>query len=98
RPSLFGPLAIAGLGVILVWRQFDNQQSGQGQRASVAVVRIIVGTFLVGMAAVYLLSSRFSLTDSVKLLVTVAVALLGMGLVRGPWIVRLIGEIGRAHV
>src|SRR5699024_2128138 len=93
RPSLFGPLAIAGLGVILVWRQFDNQQSGQGQRASVAVARIIVGTFLVGMAAVYLLSSRFSLTDSVNLLVTVAVALLGMGLVLGPWIVRLIGDL-----
>lgn len=93
RPSLFGPLAIAGVGVILVWRQFDNQQSGQGQRASVAVARIIIGTFLVGMAAVYLLSSRFSLTDSVNLLVTVAVALLGMGLVLGPWIVRLIGDL-----
>lgn len=93
RPSLFGPLAIAGLGVILVWRQFDNQQSGQGQRASVAVARIVIGTFLVGMAAVYLLSSRFSLSDSVNLLVTVAVALLGMGLVLGPWIVRLIGDL-----
>src|SRR5699024_1312484 len=47
-PSLFVPLAIAAVGVILVWRQFDNQQTGRGsQKAYGAVARIVIGTFLV---------------------------------------------------
>lgn len=94
-PTYLVPIAVAALGVMLVWRQFDDQRSdtASSQRSLGAVARIIAGTFLVGMSAVYLISSRRSLGDSLNVLLIAAVALLGMGLVLGPWIVRLVTDL-----
>lgn len=95
-PQLLGPLAVAAIGLILVWRQFDEQRSaaaGTEQKSMGAVIRIIVGMFLVGVAAVYLLGFKRGLADSLSLLATVAIALLGMTLVLGPWIIRLFGDL-----
>ncbi|MBM9462146.1 PspC domain-containing protein [Aeromicrobium sp. YIM 150415] len=83
------PVLAGALGVALIWRQLDDatwsswlrQTRGAGYWA-----RIAAGLGLVGLAAVYVISEGRGWNATLDLVAAVVVAVLGIGLILGPWI------------
>ncbi len=106
--SAFWPLALAGVGLALVWRQADEAQRERWTDASgrvhpmrllfggggwAAYARVLVGVGLV-IAALVTFSLRAG-TPTLALDVVIAglLGVLGLALVIGPWVVRLTGDL-----
>jgi signal transduction histidine kinase/phage shock protein PspC (stress-responsive transcriptional regulator) len=95
--GLFGPLLIGVVGIALVWRQFDDvawsrwmrQTSGWGFAA-----RLHVGGVLVAASVVYFVAGDEGWGAALNLASALVVALLGLALILGPWIARLLGDLG----
>ena len=95
--GVFGPLLIGVVGLALVWRQFDDvawrrwmrQTSGWGFAA-----RLHVGGVLVAVSLIYFVAGDEGWGAALNLAAALVVALLGLALILGPWIARLLGDLG----
>ena len=107
--EVVGPLALLAAGSAVLWTRVDPdegtawaQLSGQAtsgalRRAASAPtspLRIVLGTALVALAIVGALVTTGSLANAQELLLVLVVALLGLGLLFGPWLWRLVDELG----
>ncbi|MFT4299397.1 MAG: PspC domain-containing protein [Aeromicrobium sp.] len=93
--GMFVPLVIGGVGLAVMWRGLDDVALLAARRMRWwSVLRVGVGLGLVALAGAYLVTverGRSALTDAGAALV---VALVGLGLVLGPWIASLIADLG----
>lgn len=102
--DLFLPAAVGCVGAALLWRQAGAGQRERWRtmsRSSLTagaddrwgLVRVVVGTGLVvvGCVAVLATTDVSALRDGVQ---AVLVTLVGVGLVTGPWWVRMVTELG----
>ena len=94
--GLFAPLLIGVIGLAVIWRQFDDAAWGRWMRQTRGVafaVRIAAGAVLVATAGIYFLSQERGWAAIVDLASAVAVAALGLLLILGPWITKLLGDL-----
>ncbi|MBE9375069.1 PspC domain-containing protein [Saccharopolyspora sp. HNM0983] len=107
-PAWFsGPLLVALLGAVLVWREADDAQrrrwrqgarsgvagalSGAGGRA--ATIRIGAGSLLVVAGLVMFLGASVPLADVRIVLLAVAAALIGAAVLTVPWWQRMVRDL-----
>lgn len=86
------PLLIGVVGLALVWRQFDDATSNTwlSRRTTPAfLMRTALGIALVVFAMVYLVTARQGWSAMLDLGGAFIVALLGVALILGPWVVGL---------
>ncbi|MFD1859032.1 ATP-binding protein [Aeromicrobium camelliae] len=91
------PVLVGVVGIALVWRQLDDaawnswlrQTSGPGH-----VGRIAAGVALVGLAAIFVMSEGRGWSATLDLVAAVAVAMIGLVLILGPWISSLWHDLG----
>ncbi len=89
---LLFPVLIGALGIALIWRQLDDATWSSWLRQTRGAgywVRIGAGLGLVGLAAVYVISEGRGWSATLDLVAAVVVAVLGIGLILGPWIASL---------
>lgn len=94
--GLFGPLLIGVVGLALIWRQFDDVAWGRwmrGTRGWAFASRIAAGVGLLALAVLYLLTKEGGWGAALNLASALVIALLGVGLILGPWISRLAGDL-----
>jgi signal transduction histidine kinase/phage shock protein PspC (stress-responsive transcriptional regulator) len=105
--NVFWPIVLGGLGLALLWRQADEAQRarrGDSQRVrwfglltgsggGSTLVRSAIGVALVIGAAILMLASSGQISSIGAVLAAVAVGLLGVGLIVGPWVWRLAGDL-----
>lgn len=95
-PRLILPVSIALIGIVLVWRQFDDSSWDRwlatrgGWRA---YFRSGLGLALVAFALFFLLTQERGWDAILDLASAVVVALIGIGLIVGPWIARILAEL-----
>ena len=83
------PLAVVAVGAAVVWRQAESRESS---RAAV-VARVVAGSCLVALGLVLFLVGRGDLDVLVDALLAVLVILVGVGVVAGPWLLRLFRDL-----
>jgi signal transduction histidine kinase/phage shock protein PspC (stress-responsive transcriptional regulator) len=105
--NVFWPIVLGGVGLALLWRQADEAQRARrgdservrwfglltGSGGMSTLVRSAFGVVLVIGAAVLLLASSGRISAIGEVLAAVAVGLLGVGLIVGPWVWRLAGDL-----
>lgn len=94
--GLFAPLLIGVIGLAVIWRQFDDAAWGRWMRQTrgfAFALRIAAGAVLVATAGIYFLSQERGWAAIVDLASAVAVAALGLLLILGPWITKLLGDL-----
>jgi signal transduction histidine kinase/phage shock protein PspC (stress-responsive transcriptional regulator) len=99
--KLFWPLVIAGTGLALIWRQADENQRSEwakvypripflglllGKRGFGPAFRLILGVLLIGGAVTLFLVQNGRLSMVGDVLVALLLAVVGIGLIAGPWI------------
>ncbi|MFC9694727.1 PspC domain-containing protein [Kribbella sp. NPDC056951] len=101
--KMFWPLVFAGTGLALIWRQADEGQKQEwtkGVRVPVvgavlgkggvkSVIRLAVGVILVGTAVGVFLVQNGKLSQVGNVLIAVLLAVVGLGVIAGPWVQRL---------
>ncbi len=94
--GLFAPLLIGVIGLAVIWRQFDDAAWGRWMRQTRGLafaLRVAAGAVLVAIAGIYFLSQERGWSAIVDLASAVAVAGLGLLLILGPWITKLLGDL-----
>jgi signal transduction histidine kinase/phage shock protein PspC (stress-responsive transcriptional regulator) len=94
--GLFGPLLVGILGVAVVWRQLDDVTWARWMRQTSGwafASRVAAGGGLIAVAAIYFLTKEGGWGAAVDLASALVIALLGVGLILGPWIARLLGDL-----
>jgi signal transduction histidine kinase/phage shock protein PspC (stress-responsive transcriptional regulator) len=96
--TLFWPLVIAGLGVVLLWREADELQRRRWRRAATSDspsgwLRLAAGIALVLAGGGAFLAIRGQLQDAGRVLLATLVVILGLLLIAGPYLVRLIRDL-----
>lgn len=94
--GVFGPLLIGVVGIAVIWRQFDDAAWSRWMRETSGwafASRIAAGAALVAVAAIYFLTKEGGWGAAVNLASALVVALLGIALILGPWIARLLGDL-----
>jgi signal transduction histidine kinase/phage shock protein PspC (stress-responsive transcriptional regulator) len=94
--ALLGPALVAVVGLAVIWRQFDDvawkrwmrQTSGFGFAA-----RIGAGAVLIAFAGLYFITQERGWGAMVDLALALGVALIGLALILGPWITKLLGDL-----
>lgn len=87
--GLFLPLLIGVVGLAVIWRQLDNAAWARWMRGTQGwafASRIAAGAVLVLVAGLYLLSREGGWSAALDLAAALVIALLGVGLLLGPWI------------
>lgn len=95
--GLLVPLLVAVVGVALVWRQLDDAAGDSWLRQThgwAFVARVAGGITLVGFAAVYLLTQERGFGALRDLGSALGIALVGLVLILGPWIITLVTNLG----
>jgi signal transduction histidine kinase len=97
------PVLAAAVGVAIIWRQADEAQRARwatSARAPLAArpprivaVRLGAGVVLVGAGIVWLLVAQDGLRAALNGLLAVLVAVVGLGLITGPWWWRLARDL-----
>lgn len=100
-PSLTVPVLLAGAGVVLLWRQFDDSQRERLLHSASAaasgpsrLVRTASGVVLVVLGGGLLVATRTRLADLRDALLAATVVLVGLALIAGPFVLRLVRELG----
>nr|MCW2728879.1 ATPase [Aeromicrobium sp.] len=96
--GLFGPLLVAVVGVAVVWRQLDDATWSRWMRQTSGwafASRVAAGIGLVAVAALYLLTKEGGWGAALNLASALVIAVLGVGLILGPWIARLSGDLSQ---
>ncbi len=91
------PLLLVVTGIAVVWRLFDDatwnswlrQTSGPG-----SLLRLMVGVVLIGLGALYVLTVNRGWSAALDFAAALVIALVGVGLILGPWILRLSTDLG----
>ncbi|MDQ4025299.1 MAG: PspC domain-containing protein [Actinomycetota bacterium] len=91
------PAALAALGVSVIWVRGDGALRGLGRPTDAlpfsrgGLLRLAVGAVLVlvGMGAVLAANMTFTLRRALDLMFPVLVAITGIGLILGPWLLSL---------
>jgi signal transduction histidine kinase/phage shock protein PspC (stress-responsive transcriptional regulator) len=94
--GVFGPLLVAIVGVAVVWRQLDDVTWARWMRQTSGwafASRVAAGAGLIALAAIYFLGKEGGWGAVVDLASALAIAVLGLGLILGPWIARLLGDL-----
>lgn len=94
--GLFGPLLVAVAGVAVIWRQFDDAAWGRWMRETSGwgfASRIAAGAGLVAVAGIYFLTKDGGWGAAVNLASALVIALVGLSLILGPWIARLVIDL-----
>jgi signal transduction histidine kinase/phage shock protein PspC (stress-responsive transcriptional regulator) len=94
--TLLGPALVAVIGLALIWRQFDDvawkrwmrQTSGFGFAA-----RIGAGGVLIAFAGLYFITQERGWGGMIDLALALGVAVIGLALILGPWITKLLGDL-----
>ena len=92
----FAPLLIGVIGLAVIWRQFDDAAWSRWMRQTRGLafaLRLAAGAALVATAALYFLTQERGWGAIVDLASAVAVAGLGLLLILGPWITKLLGDL-----
>lgn len=87
--GVFLPMLIGVVGLAVIWRQLDNAAWARWMRGTQGwafASRIAAGAVLVLMAGLYLLSREGGWSAALDLSAALVIALLGIGLLLGPWI------------
>ncbi|WP_328988366.1 PspC domain-containing protein [Kribbella sp. NBC_01245] len=99
--KLFWPMVIAGTGLALIWRQADDNQRNEwskvyprlpflglllGKRGFGPIMRLTVGVLLIAGAVTLYLVQVGKLSMLGDVLVALLLAIVGVGLIAGPWI------------
>lgn len=108
RGTLFWPLAIAALGLVLLWRQADEAQRDRWRDSSErldplrlvlggggwsAIARVAAGVLLVVVALVIVGIQGESIEAARDGLAAGLLAVIGLAIVLGPWIYRLATDL-----
>jgi signal transduction histidine kinase/phage shock protein PspC (stress-responsive transcriptional regulator) len=94
--SLLGPVLVAVIGLALIWRQFDDAAWGRWMRQTSGLAfaaRLGAGALMVALAGIYFLTQERGWGALVDLATALGVALLGLLLILGPWVTKLLGEL-----
>jgi signal transduction histidine kinase/phage shock protein PspC (stress-responsive transcriptional regulator) len=94
--SLLGPVLIAVVGLAVIWRQFDDAAWSRWMRQTSGLAfaaRIGAGAVMVALAGIYFLTQERGWGALVDLASALGVALLGLLLILGPWVTKLLGEL-----
>ncbi|GAA3543100.1 histidine kinase [Aeromicrobium flavum] len=91
------PSLLVVTGIAVVWRLFDDAtwNSWLRQTEGLAyVVRLLVGVVLIGLGAVYVLTVNRGWSAAVDFGAALAIAIVGISLILGPWILGLWTDLG----
>ncbi|MFI7066157.1 PspC domain-containing protein [Kribbella sp. NPDC050124] len=105
--KMFWPLVFAGTGLALIWRQADESQKSEwaqsvrvpilglvlGKGGWKSLVRIAVGLILIGTAITVFLVQNGRLSMVGDVLVALLLAVVGIGVIAGPWVHRLTRDL-----
>jgi signal transduction histidine kinase len=105
--ALVWPVALAAVGSAIIWVRFDRSRArtrgadGRGggrwgltDATSTSFARLVVGGGLVVAGFAVFLASNISSGTVGAVLVALAVAVAGLALLGGPWIARLVRQLG----
>ena len=107
--AVLWPLVLAGGGTALLWRQADEAQRERwtdatgrvgpvrvllGRGGWAAWARLLAGLLLVALAVLLFSVRGGSLVMARDLVVAALLGVVGIGVVVGPWVVRLVAELG----
>ncbi|WP_313406014.1 PspC domain-containing protein [Aeromicrobium sp.] len=91
------PLLLVVTGVAVVWRLFDDATWNSWLRQTegpASLVRLLVGVSLIGLGAVYVLTVNRGWSAALDFGAALAIAVAGVGLILGPWILGLWTDLG----
>lgn len=94
--GLFIPALIGVAGFALIWRQADDTRWSRwvvGTSGWEAVTRFALGSLLVVMAFAFFVAGSGGLSVATDVASALAVALVGIALILGPWIYRLTNDL-----
>ena len=94
--AVLAPLLLALVGVAVIWRQLDDASLGRWMRQTTGLAfaaRIGAGLVLVAVAFVYVVTQDRGWGAIVDLLTALGAALVGLGLILGPWLLKLVGDL-----
>jgi signal transduction histidine kinase/phage shock protein PspC (stress-responsive transcriptional regulator) len=94
--SLLLPLLVGLLGISVIWRQLDDVAWQRWMRQTSGwafAARIGAGVVMVALAAIYVLTQERGLSGVVDVASATGIALVGVGLILGPWITKLLGDL-----
>ncbi|MBW3664769.1 MAG: PspC domain-containing protein [Actinobacteria bacterium] len=107
--ALVWPLALAALGSAVVWARGGEEERDRWTRYArrvpqapvrtvlgerISVPRLVVGAALVVVGAITFLTTNYGLRDIGNAFIAVAVAATGAVLLLGPYIARLVNQVG----
>ena len=105
--ALVWPVALAAVGSAIIWVRFDRSRSrertgdaqegdrsNQPDGSSISFGRVVGGGLLVLAGVAVFLASNISSGTVGAVLVALAVAVAGLALIGGPWIARLVRQLG----
>jgi signal transduction histidine kinase/phage shock protein PspC (stress-responsive transcriptional regulator) len=98
NPDLAVPLAVVGVGVVILWRQADDAQRERWRAATAThrvpdAVRASIGIALVLIGGAAILIGPVDLKGISGGLAAAIVVTVGLALVSGPWWMRMIREL-----
>ena len=97
------PISVAGIGALLIWTRAPEAQREQwssdarrvgsrlGRRGPLFVILAGIGLVILGVTS--FLASHNALTQARNGAIAIGATLVGVGLVAGPWLLRLIREL-----
>jgi signal transduction histidine kinase len=89
-------LLVGLIGVAVIWRQLDDAAWERWMRQTSGLAfaaRIAAGIVMVGVAAAFVLSQERGLGGAVDVAAATGIALVGIALILGPWISKLLGDL-----
>lgn len=109
--SFFGPAALAGMGLVLVWIQSDTDDEASraasnapewlrpwvASRGIIAIIRVVLGAVLLGLAVSMLAASRIGVAQLPFVFLVAGLTVLGVGVVAMPWYMRYQRELNTAR-
>jgi signal transduction histidine kinase len=102
------PVALAAIGSAVIWARGDDEDRGTALRLTTAMrrnpleamfgdrasmPRVVVGALLVASGSGYVLAASDALAAAGSALLAIAVTAAGLGLILGPWILRLYRQL-----
>jgi signal transduction histidine kinase/phage shock protein PspC (stress-responsive transcriptional regulator) len=94
--SLLLPLLVGLLGISVIWRQLDDVAWQRWMRRTSGwafAARIGAGVVMVAVAAIFVLTQERGLSGVIDVASATGIALVGVALILGPWISKLLGDL-----